>query len=402
MIFYYREKNLNNKRKKILFVIINMKIGGTRSSLINLLNFLQYENLDVDLLLLSPIGPYKNKINHNVNIRKTPFISKCIFSEFDELNTLEKFIKILMIIIRKILGDNKGFYLIYKLIARNISKNIKYDVSIGFQEGESNDCASFMSAKKHYLWIHNNYEYFKGNSKGLLYSYEIADKIIFVANASMNSFCEKFPIYEKKLILIKNIIQNDFILKNANKSILDNYLFKEDMINIISVGRLSNQKRFDRAIEVANRLKNDGLRFNWLIMGEGAEKSFLQGKISEYDLNHYVKLIGSKTNPYPYMKKSDLFVMTSFYESQPMAILEALIIGIPVVTTDFDSAHEIIKNDELGLIVKNSVNGLYYGVKDLIINNKFLYLKDKEKKFIYDNEQIIEKFMKLVVSNEVE
>ena len=85
--------------------------------------------------------------------------------------------------------------------------------------------------------------------------------------------------------------------------------------------------------------------------------------------------------------------MTSESEAQPMSINEALILGIPIVTTDFPSSREVVLDGYNGLIVSNNATGVYKGIKE----NKSLQkkLSDGAKEFTYDNKRIVNKIGEL-------
>lgn len=387
-------KKEDKMKKNVLFVINNMRIGGTRSSLINLLSAFPYDKVNVDLFLLSPVGPYMDSIDTHISILKTPFLCRCIFSNLNELTLIEKSVKIFLKILRKIVSYQKLFPYLYKSFAKKVTLK-KYEAVIGFQEGESADCSAYFNSKKHYIWLHNNYEYFSGNGKGLNEAYAIADKIIFVAKASLLNFEKYFPNYSNKLFVIKNVIAKDQIIAKAQSVLNEKELRKKDGYHLISVGRLSKQKGFDRAIDAAEALKKIGLLFHWIIIGDGPEKENLQKKIDILSLNDCIKIIGSKKNPYPYMKQVDLLVMTSNYESQPMVILESLILGVPVITTNFASASEILDNKPYGKVVENNTAGIIKGLQECFLNNEIDNMRSSIGEFEYNNDNIIHEILKL-------
>lgn len=83
-----------------------------------------------------------------------------------------------------------------------------------------------------------------------------------------------------------------------------------------------------------------------------------------------VKLLGFKKNPYKYMNKSDLFVCSSRTEGFSTVVTEALIIGLPVVSTKCTGTNELLNNGECGLITDNNIESLYMGVKEMLQNKK--------------------------------
>ena len=390
----------NHDNKRILFVINNMRIGGTRKSLINMLSIFPYDKVCVDLLLLAPVGEYLNLVDSRVNLVKTPYLCRCAFSKTEELSFPDILLKVMISLLWKVFGYETIFTLIHKRLAERLSRDISYDAVFGFQEGESNDCASFINSPKHYLWIHNNYEHFIGNSKGLKRSYDLANKILFVAETSLQNFNEHNIGYSDKLMIIKNILPQDHIVNEATEKIHDEDIFLKDTINFISVGRMHHQKGFDRVVEVAYRLKQAGYSFRWLIIGDGKEKESLQKSIDDRNLCEHILLLGSRKNPYPYIKKADVFIMTSYYESQPMALMEALTIGTPVISTKFDSVNEIIQDKPFAMIVENSVDGIQAGIINVLNSATLAVMKSHVAEFKYNNEKILGEILQLINKGE--
>lgn len=386
---------------KLLFVINNMKIGGTRRSLINFLNYLNNYDVEVSLLIFSPYGEYINEIPKNINVLEGDAWLKSSFSEIEDLKKSKSYISILNRVIlkigKKLLGEKKVIKFIFNNYIKKI-ENYEYDAVIGFQEGLCNDFASMVNSKKNILWIHNNYENLQPLSRGFKESYENASNIVFVANASMDTFVNNMPELVYKMSVIKNTLPQKNIISLGDEDIEDEKIFKTNAINIVSVGRVAPQKAFDRIVEVGKYLKKKDLNFNWIIIGDGENKSKLKNKIEIEGLGQYIKLIGSKPNPYAYIKKSDLFVMTSIYESQPMAIMEALTLGVPVITTKFDSVNEIIKDKPFAIVCENSVDGLCMSIEEIINNKeKINSMKISTCEFKYNNEKIVKQFFSLII-----
>lgn len=109
--------------------------------------------------------------------------------------------------------------------------------------------------------------------------------------------------------------------------------YTDDMLHIVSVGRLAPEKHFENIIPTARALKDAGIDFTWHVIGEGAERAKLEMLIAEHALKDHVILEGSKTNPYPYIRYADLFVHPSYVESQGLTVLEAMALGVPCVVT---------------------------------------------------------------------
>ena len=102
-------------------------------------------------------------------------------------------------------------------------------------------------------------------------------------------------------------------------------------------------------------------------MGSGEKEPDLKKRISDAVAEGWFHLAGFQTNPYGYIKNADLFVCPSYQEGLSTAVTEAILLGVPVVSTDVSGAKEILgKNDEYGIVTENSEEGLYIGVRKML------------------------------------
>ena len=147
---------------------------------------------------------------------------------------------------------------------------------------------------------------------------------------------------------------------------------------MISVGRLSKEKEYDRLFRVFKNLKSDGLNIELLLVGSGEKHNELNKYILENKLTEDVALLGFKDNPYKYMKSSDLFVCSSISEGFSLVIGEAMAVGVPVISVDCSGPNEVLDFGKYSKLVNNNEVDLYNGIKE-IINDKLMYEKYKIK-----------------------
>lgn len=95
-------------------------------------------------------------------------------------------------------------------------------------------------------------------------------------------------------------------------------------------------------------------------------------QIHDLSLENEVELLGYQENPYQYVDKCDVFICSSFTEGLSTATIEALILGKAIVSTDVSGAREILGDSEYGLIVDNSNEGIYEGLKHLLDNKELI------------------------------
>lgn len=347
-------------KNKLLFVIPNLSGGGAELVLINLLEKMEIykDELDIDLFCLFDDGVHKENIPNFVNY--TTFFKS-------RPKGIGRFIKYM------------PRYILWKLFIRK-----DYDLVISYLEGYSTKIVSGYNGKK-INWIHRSFDNFsfltapyrsKGEMKKTYNSY---DKTIFVSEESMRSFNQYNVVPIEKEKVIYNSLNIDKMLILSKEKIEEGIFFADDM-NIIAVGRYTEQKAFDRLIMIAkNLVKEKGYsNLKFYIIGEGEKRSEYEILIKKYELEKHVFLMGFKNNPYKYLKKADLFVCSSLWEGYSTVVTEALILGVPVITTNCSGMSELLGNNEYGIITENSSEELARGLEDLIVNkSKYQHYKDR-------------------------
>ncbi|MDD6633816.1 MAG: glycosyltransferase [Ruminococcus sp.] len=222
-----------------------------------------------------------------------------------------------------------------------------------------------VNAKKRIGWIHFDIRKIHFNHDFLLKLHKNMEKIYVVSNEGLQAFVSEFPVLKEKCELKYNVIDKTQIL---TKSTEKTELIKQDgVITILTLGRLSSEKGQDIIPDIALKLKETGKEFKWYIIGDGSLRTIIEEKISELNLEDCVILLGTKPNPYPYLKQADIYVQTSIHEGYCITLAEAKLFGMPIVSTDFAGAREQLDEIENGFVVKRNVNELY----ELILGNAF-------------------------------
>lgn len=387
---------------KILFVISNLEIGGTRRSLLNLLSYMSNYDVDLDLLVFSPYGAYENSVPDKIKIIKGNLLMQGHFAEKKTLNHQYKllFYRAIGSLGTRVIGEDRFWDFVLQKFSRDKIKD-DYDAVVGFQEGFSNFFTSFTHIKPRLIWIHNDYNNIPTYRTRNEEAYLDINRIFFVAETAKKSFAKAFPSLESRMSVIKNIVPIGDIRKKAQEEISEEY-YQKGKINLISVGRIEKQKAFDRIIGILQRLGEQRKQINWIIVGEGSQKNIIQNMLFQNGFQDIVKFIGTRSNPYPYMAKADLFVLTSEYESQPMVIMESLITGTPVISTNFDSAYELLEDKKYGVICDNTEEGIANKLLEVVNNPEILMeMKRYTSEFTYDNNSIIEQIFNVISEEKV-
>ena len=333
---------------KLAFLIPNMKHGGAEKVVQNILNemLIQKPDFKVHLILAKKEGDLLFHLNKNIKIIdfKKKHVKNCLFD-------LIKYLK-----------DEKPDYLISSLDYMNIIASFAHKLS--------NSNSKLILWEHSILSIHSK----KTISKFIFFNkvlvrvfYNRANKIIAVSKGIKKDLIKKFRISCEKVVVIYNPVYNSKIILESNK--------KEEMINfkqkyIVALGRLVKEKNYFNLIESYKKLIDlDGVsNLDLVIIGEGPERQNIIRKITELNLNNNVFLIGYRPNPFPIIKQSLVFVLSSDYEGFGLGIIEALALKKQIVSTDCPTGpREILSGGKFGILVpKNNPVELAKGIQKII------------------------------------
>ena len=393
------------KKKSILFVVDEKKMGGVSILLEDMLKAIDLTNKQIDILVLHNSGNRFVDIPKNINIiYGTPFFRTVDLTIKEVLESRN--LKLILNKIRLVLYLKTGLIKRKIIKERNKFLHKKYDIEIAFKDGFTAVFTAVGNSNKKIHWLQYNYKQGNPNKKYDRLFKEILprfDNIVSVSKGVMDDFNEIYHLNEKTQV-INNLVNVQRIKsKSLEKS---NEILDKSKLNIISVGRLHYVKGYNRLIDAVNMLNHDCLLNNVIfrIYGSGPEEDKLRGMIKSYGLENIIKLMGEVDNPYKEIKNSDLFVTSSLFESFGLVIVESLILGVPVITTKLSASDELVDNGVTGLIVDNSTDGLYNGLKE-IINSKDRIKKYKKNLINYNynikNKVIINKINTLLEEEDI-
>lgn len=225
----------------------------------------------------------------------------------------------------------------------------KYDVAISYEEGDCAHVVAKMDCINKLIWIHNDYEWIA--EAGASTDFECFDKICCVSEATRQSFIKVYPHLEAKTVTIYNLVNTTLITQKAKQPVTDDRFISNDLFTVVSVGRICYQKQFDVIPIIVSKLKKDGIKLKWYIIGKGPDEGLLDSLIAKYEVSDSVVRLGEQYNPYPYIAKANLFALTSRYESYPTVINEALALGTPIISTPIPPAFEMLTGTRRGGVV---------------------------------------------------
>lgn len=362
--------------KKILFMMINMNVGGTEKALLNMLSVMPRNQFDITVLFLEEYGDFLNELPKDIKIQYLNAYSENkdllnnppqqeafkLLKKGDYLNA----IKLLFIhLLTKVKGERTLFY---KYILKKYPDfDEEFDIAVAYagpMDFISYYIVNKVTAKHKIQWIHFDVNKIGLNLKFVSKVFTKFDKIFVVSKEGKKKFISTAPQLKDKTEVFPNIISSDLILKQATQDIGfdDNF----DGTRILTVGRLTQEKGQELCIKVLKRLKENGYKVRWYCIGEGTQRKNYEGLINQYNLQNDFILLGSKINPYSYMKNCDIYVQPSKHEGYCITLAEIRCFNKPIVTTNFTGAEEQIKNMETGLIVHYDEEEMYTAIKKLL------------------------------------
>lgn len=356
--------------KNILFAAFSLDYGGIETALVTLLKYLATE-YNITLVLEKKQGVFINDLPKSVKvITYTPSANKIVF-------------------VRKIAN-------FFKQIKFRLKYKNKFDFSVSYAT-YSLPCSfvARQASKNSCIWIHNDYLNFYNNDliqyKKFFKDLKIEKfkKIVFVSNFDRKIFNAEFPYLIGKTFTCNNLIDYEKIISKSQEKVDD--FKKSDLVTFINIGRHDEkQKKLSRIINATRRLNKEGYKFRVIFIGKGsASKQY----INEAKNIKNIEFLGAKKNPYPYLKNSDCFILSSKFEGYPVVLVESMILNKPIVTTDVSDVKKDI-DGKYGIVVENSERGVYEGMKKFLDNGftpEEFSPEDFNKKIIKTIKQIINK-----------
>ncbi|OCT11050.1 glycosyl transferase [Paenibacillus pectinilyticus] len=395
-------------KKTMLFVIDSLNCAGAEKSLTSLLSLLDYSEYSVDLMLFAHGGAFEELLPEDVRI-----VQPLKYMQFSQLNIKESLlfsisnVNLSMFMSRikysiKLRFARNGTAQEARIFWQSVSDVIEcnpkeYDIAISYAQGVPTFyVADKVKAKEKYAWVNVSYRLDEKERQYQKKFYNKYKKIVGVSHSAKEVFVETFPYFLDKTHVIYDINNFQMISKmaEAESKELDD---KFDGVRILTIGRLSQEKGYDIALDACKKLKEKGIKFKWYSLGKGPLKKELEDNIKKLDLYDNFVLLGVKSNPYPIISKCDIYVQTSRHEGFGLAIAEARMLNIPVVSTRFDSVYNQMIDGKNGLVVDMTGEAVAEGVQKLINDNELRenitkYLKCEKK----GNIEELEKFYELI------
>ena len=346
---------------RFLIQIPQLIFGGAEKVLVNFANHLVSEGHQVEVLETYERGLLKEQFDERVTFSAifTAEYAKKHYATPAEVKRNP--LRLINWLSGKLVGYQRhGEHLAAKRFA-----GWEYDVAINYLELEDPAfLLTHIQAKKYLQWIHIDVENLDdpGQYDHFAPLWQRMDGIVCVSQVALDSFCRRYPDLTGKTSLIYNFYDTQDVLRKG----AEYYRFEGDRPALLSVGRMTEQKKYLRFLDVLARLRDDGFAFSWHVLGDGVQRTEIEAKICEKNLSERVFLHGLTDNPYKYMKNCDLFVLPSGWEGFPTVTVEAKLLDCSVLATDVAGIREQLHHGQTGWIVDNDEEAIYEGLKQLL------------------------------------
>ncbi len=344
---------MKQRKKRILFIDGPLGGGGAERVLIDILHNIDYECYDVDLAVICRGGTLMDEVPAQVRVIELwPGYNLAYKLAYRTSKWLR-------------------FNLLFSLVINGPKLRRDYDIEISFLEGMPLKLGAMRTTKtRKATWVHadlftHRYEagqFYPGEE---LRAYNSMDVVVNVSKDCEAAFCKRFPECNAVKRVIYNPIDRVKIDRMAGEYEIDR---QDNVLTVITVGRVSPPKKPDRLLQVAKMAQQAGMpvRFKWVGDGELREK--MEVLRDEMGLQDTVEFTGFIKNPFPHIKTADLMMVTSDFEGFCLVICEAMCLGVPVISTRTAGPTEIIGNNEYGILTDISAEALFDALKRWVNN----------------------------------
>ena len=342
-----------SEKLKVLFLIHDLGPGGAEKVLVNLVNNLDRSKFDITVISLFGGGVNEQFLREDVRY---------------------------LTIFKKVFPGNSRIMKLFspKRLHQWFIKE-HYDIEVSYLEGPSARIVSGCEDPDTKLvsWIHGEQHTPEVADKAFrshleaLQCYQRFNHTACVSEFVKQDFSSLYPGIENVSVLY-NTNETDEILEKQHEPVEEG-VFLPGEYRLCGVGKLMPIKGFDKLARIHKKLHDDDLPVHTYLLGSGPEKERIQQYVEENGLQKSITFLGYQTNPYKYVSKCDVFLCTSSAEGFSTAATEALILGVPVVTTPVSGMKEMLgEHDEYGIVTDGSEESLYKAVKKLLEDPKLL------------------------------
>lgn len=378
------------EKKKILIRIGSLRHGGAEKVLVTFLKNLPKDKYEINLLLNLYSGKYLAEVPDWINVL---YLNKGEMITTNRIQDIPK--KAYRVLYQKLLK------IFPKILYSTILKNKKYDVEFAAIHGMRDDILnSPIQSSKKIVWIHNDLRKteFHNYTDQEIRKFFGFDKIMVISEHIQKDFesLAQNEVEKSKIVRIYNPLDTEEILLKSQEPRIKN---QDQQPTFVSVGTVFPQKGFDRLLKVHKKLIDEGFKHRIQIIGDGYDFENIKNLKTELGANETAEMLGFTDNPYPSIKAADFYILSSRYEGFPTVLFEAITLKKNIIATDVSGVQEMLEKGKLGLIVANSEEGIYEGMKKALTQPEFFeqYQENlKDYKMPFNLENSVNKIMEII------
>ncbi|GHU74536.1 hypothetical protein AGMMS49992_16260 [Clostridia bacterium] len=326
---------------RILFFTSRLSIGGTEKAMLSIANKLDPNQFQVTILTLFGGGELENEIAKHVKYQ----------------HVLPQFIH--------------GYARLIKPIAYIWHWVVKSQFDIEIAVGCSLECKFILAGSSRksqkILWYHMDASSIYPNDRKIYARLASRMNHVICPSESAKSSFQRYVATEVPVTSLYNPIDVETIIQKS-KAVPDDLPAKHGYI--ISIGRLEHGKNLPLLLECMALLVKENPAQRLLIIGDGTQRKEMEDLTKQYELEKYVTFLGQKVNPYPYLRAAGLLVSLSEYESLGLILLEAMCLGVPVLSAPNGGAKEVLGADYATVWAEGKVENIACAMKKLLDNER--------------------------------
>ncbi len=298
--------------KRIAFFQSDLGVGGIQKSIVNLLRNLDYSRFQVDLYLSEKTEFWTHDFPKELNIRYLKPIPR--------------------------IWSFLPFALAKKRVRFDFPAGLSYDLAVDFNSYQCSCAVGALTvpAKKRVMWIHNDVRVKLQNEwkyrvlwRAFKGKFQYYDGFVPVSRALEEPFRAMSGVVDKPFTVIQNYIDVGEIHRKMAEDCPDLEL-DDNCLNLVALGRLCHQKGYDLMLDIFAEASGQRDDLRLYIIGDGPDRAALEEQRERLGLRDKVTFLGNQPNPFRYMARMDAFLSTSRYEGQPLNIMEAMAVGLPL------------------------------------------------------------------------
>ena len=342
----------------IVFVHDRLVCGGTDQALYDLVQLLDKDKFKVTVFVQKPGGPWDEKFT-DAGIRLW-YDYSCRKPTFNPITKIGNIVKRLQ---TEQAYRNNGQGLL------DVCYPEGADIIVSYSMWDHVLCGFGKNAKS-VKFIHGNMDTNQAFRDLILRDLELLpryERIVCVSKLARDAFVSATGI-SQGVQMHFNPMNSAYVHRLAEEKVD----LPTDLPIVCAVGRLAAEKGFERLIVIHKRLVEQGVAHRLVLVGDGPDRDYIRRIVNAVDAQDSVILAGYQSNPYPYMKQSRFVVCSSFTEGLPVIAMEALCLGIPMVSA-VPSVEEIFGQENCGLITANDNQSLMEGMRKMLTDDEYYH-----------------------------